>query len=354
MDKPGEEAAIEIADRLGRHRCLRVQLPRKDANECLKQGISREEMADCLAKAVTLDPEGLRRPSEFTDEVMALFWPKDGAKLGYRTPYKKLGDDLLFRPGEVSLWSGSSGVGKSQVLSDCVVDWVDQGSRVCLCSLEMRPEESLKRMCRQVVGVRKPTEDAIRRALFWLDRGLLLYDRLGKERVKSLITVFDFARGKYGCDQFVIDSLMRLGIDSDDYVGQERAMYELVTWALARNVHVHLVAHTRKGEKDGVIQGTEDIKGTMEIGANAFNIIILWRNRKLEEQINAAKDEEERKKLEERPTVLFNVSKQRNGDFEGKIGLWFDMDSYQYQSAHDRSVWKRNYIRHDDQMEFVA
>jgi twinkle protein len=35
MDKPGDEAANEIAARLGRHRCYRVSLPRKDANECL-------------------------------------------------------------------------------------------------------------------------------------------------------------------------------------------------------------------------------------------------------------------------------------------------------------------------------
>lgn len=348
MDKPGDEAALEIAERLGRHRCLRVRLPKKDANECLVGGVSLEAMTECLAQATTLDPEGLRRPSEFADAVVRLFWPDEGARIGYRTPYKKLGDNLVFRPGEVSLWSGSTAAGKSQILSDCIVDWIEQESRVCLCSFEMRPEETLKRMCRQVVGVRRPTEEAIRRALAWLDRGLLLYDRLGKERVKSLISVFDFARGKYGCDQFVIDSLMRLGINSDDYVGQEQAMFELVTWALARNVHVHLVAHARKGEKDGMMQGSEDIKGTMEIGANAFNIIILWRNRKLEELIKAAKDDEEREKLSEKPTVLLNVSKQRNGDFEGKIGLWFDIDSYQYQSSHDRSAWKRNYIRHSD------
>lgn len=348
MDKEGDAAADEIANRLGRHRCLRVKLPLKDANECLVSGISKEEMIGHLANASHLDPEGLRRASDFTDAVTNLFWPEGGSPIGYRTPYKKLGEKLLFRPGELTLWTGASGGGKSQILSDCIVDWVEQGSRVCLSSLEMKPEQTLKRMCKQTVGVDRPTTRAIGDALAWLDTGLLLYERVGKSGVKSLLDIFSFARAKYGCDQFVIDSLMRLGIDPDDYTAQEKALFEIVDWTLATNVHVHLVAHARKGEKDRGVPETEDIKGAMEIGANAFNIIGVWRNRKLEDQIKAATSDEEKRQLEEKPGVIVNVAKQRNGDFEGKIGLWFNQVNYQYQSSHDRSDWMRRYLKHEE------
>ncbi|MEY9806964.1 AAA family ATPase [Bradyrhizobium elkanii] len=344
MDKPGDEAAEEIANRLGRHRCLRVKLPHKDANKCLVEGLSRAEMAKFLDGAIHLDPEGLRRASDFVDAVTALFWPAHDAKPGYKTPYGKLGEKLLFRPGELTLWTGSSGAGKSQILSDCMVDWVNQGSRICLSSLEMKPEQSLKRMCKQTVGVDRPTDRAIRDALQWLDRGLLLYERVGKSGVRGLLDIFSFARAKYGCDQFVIDSLMRLGIPADDYNAQEQAMFEMVDWTLKNNVHVHLVAHSRKGDKDRGVPETEDVKGAMEIGANAFNIVTVWRNRKLEDQVKAAKSDEERRQLEEKPGVIMNIAKQRNGDFEGKVGLWFDQASYQYQSSFDRSDWNRRYL----------
>jgi twinkle protein len=344
MDKPGDDAAEEIANRLGRHRCLRVKLPHKDANECLVSGVSPEDMAGYLAKAVHLDPEGLRRATDFADAVTNLFWPLHGTPLGYRTPYKKLDDRLLFRPGELTLWTGASGAGKSQILSDCIVDWVGQGSRICLSSLEMKPEQTLKRMCKQTVGVDRPTERAIRESLHWLDRGLLLYERVGKAGIKGLFEIFDFARAKYGCDQFVIDSLMRLGIDADDYNAQEKALFEMVSWTIKSNVHLHLVAHSRKGDKDRGVPETEDIKGAMEIGANAFNIVTVWRNRKLEDQIKAAKDDEELAKLADKPTVIMNIAKQRNGDFEGKVGLWFDQSNYQYQSSFDRSEWSRRYL----------
>lgn len=344
MDKEGDAAAVEIASRLGRHRCMRVKMPFKDANECLVNGLSEKDMLELLAGAAHLDPEGLRRATDFSDKVVELFWPSHDGLVGYRTPYKKLGDKLLFRPAELTLWTGISGDGKSQILSDCMVDWISQGSRVCLSSLEMHPAQSLKRMCKQTVGVDRPTERAIRAALAWLDQGLLLYEKVGKSGVKGLLEIFSFARAKYGCDQFVIDSLMRLGVDQDDYTAQEKALFELVDWTLANNVHVHLVAHSRKGDKDRGVPETGDIKGAMEIGANAFNIIGVWRNRKQEDQVKAAASDEERDMLNEKPGVILNVAKQRNGDFEGKIGLWFNQENYQYQSSYDRSEWNRRYL----------
>lgn len=344
MDQPGEEAAEEIASRLGRHRCLRVELPHKDANECLMQGVTREDMAVAVAGARHLDPEGLRRPSEYLDSVARIFWPEPGERQGYSTPFGKLGAKIAFRPGELTLWTGASGAGKSQVLSHCIVHWIEEGGRVCLSSLEMKPEQTLRRMTKQAGGVDRPTRPYLEQVLRWLDQGLLIYDRVGKSGVEGLLDVFDYARAKYGCDQFVIDSLLRLGIAGDDYTGQEKATFRLVDWSIQNGVHVHLVAHARKGERDQGPAGIEDVKGAMEIGANAANIIAIWRNRKHEQQLKDADSEEERMKLDEKPGVVLNIPKQRSGDYEGRIGLWFDQSTYRYHSSYDRSIWRHNYI----------
>jgi twinkle protein len=346
MDKPGEEAAVEISNRLGRHRCYRVRMPHKDGNECLMEGVKREVMADAIRDAVSLEPDGLRKPTDFTDAVINLFWPVGGVQVGYRTPYGKLGDKLLFRPGEMTLWSGASGAGKSQILSDCSVDWINQGSRLCISSLEMKGAATLKRMCKQTTGVDRPTAQFIRGSLEWLTQGLLIYDLTGKAGADTLLDIFDYARAKYGCDQFIIDSLMRLGVASDDYVGQEKAIFRLVDWTIASNVHLHVVAHSRKGGAQAGAPETEDIKGAMEIGANAFNILTVWRNRQLEDDIRkfeSAGNEAAVKAAQESPGVLLNVAKQRNGDFEGKVGLWFDQTSYRYHSSHEREFWSRAY-----------
>lgn len=344
MDKPGDEAANEIAGRLGRHRCYRVSLPLKDANECLVSGISKDEMDAAIRTAKNLDPEGLKRASDYTDKVVQLFWPTRDERPGYTVPYSKLSDRLHFRKSEVTLWSGASGSGKSQIISDCIPHWIKQGSRICLASLEMKGEQTLRRMTKQTGGIDRPTIQFLERILGWLDSGLLIYERVGKAGVAALLEIFDYARAKYGCDQFVIDSLMRLGIAADDYTGQEKAVFQLVDWAVQHEVHLHLVAHARKADKGQGAPETEDIKGAMEIGANAFNILTVWRNRRHEEELQAAATEALRAEMDQKPGVILNVAKQRNGDFEGKVGLWFDQNTYRYHSSFDRGVWDRRFV----------
>ncbi len=341
MDPPGEEAAREIASRLGRHRCYRVRLPLKDANDCLTAGIDKATIKAAFSSAQSFAPEGLRRASDYKDQVIGLFWPAPEKHLGYTVPYPKLKDKLHFRPAELTLWSGASGTGKSQLLSDCIPHWIAQKSRLCLASLEMKGEQSLRRLTKQTGGLEQPTKETIERILHFLDEGLILYEHVGKSSVDTLLEVFDYCRARYGCDQFIIDSLMRLGIASDDYARQEQAVYKMVDWAVLNNVHIHLVAHARKGGLDKDIPSTEDIKGASEIGANAFNIITIWRNRSLEDKIFAASLAQEKADLAKRPGVIMNIAKQRSGDFEGKIGLWFDPQTYRYRCSFEQSFPRR-------------
>ncbi|WP_375609333.1 toprim domain-containing protein [Bartonella sp. AC53GZZY] len=341
MDKPGEEAAHEIASRLGRHRCYRVRLPLKDANDCLTAGIDRATIKAAFSSAKSFAPEGLRRASDYKDKVIGLFWPEPEKHLGYTVPYPKLKDKVHFRPAELTLWSGASGAGKSQLLSDCIPHWIAQNSRLCLASLEMKGEQSLRRLTKQTGGLEQPTKETIERILHFLDEGLILYEHVGKSSVDTLLDVFDYCRARYGCDQFIIDSLMRLGIASDDYARQEQAVYKMVDWAVLNSVHIHLVAHARKSGLDKDIPSTEDIKGASEIGANAFNIITIWRNRPLEDKIFAASLAQEKADLAKRPGVIMNIAKQRSGDFEGKIGLWFDPQTYRYRCSFEQSFPRR-------------
>lgn len=354
MDEQGELAAAEIASRLGRHRCYRVTLPRKDANACLVDGISREEIAKCVDQASALDPEGLRRAADFEDAIVRLFYPPHGVPEGYSVPYSGLYGKLLFRPGEVTLWSGDTGSGKSQVILDCAPKWIRDGSRLCLASLEMKPEQSLKRMVKQTGGVDRPTVEYLHEVLAWLDTGLLIYDHVGKANIDALLSVFDYARAKYGCDQFVIDSFMRLGIPGDDYNAQEAAIFKLVNWTVESNVHLHLVAHSRKGTKDRGVPEASDVKGAMEIGANVFNIITIFRNRKIEESAALAAVGGELPDMTDEPGVTLNVAKQRNGDFEGKVNLFFNRKNYQYFSTSDNRRFPRSYLERQRPEDLAA
>lgn len=351
-DEEGQKATEEIARRLGHFRCLVITLPRKDANECLVDGVPAADILRCIEGARSLDPEGLHRPLDYLDAVKNLFYPKPGERTGYTLPFEDIGAKLCFRPCEVTVWSGETGSGKSLVLSYATVSWIEQGSMVCMASFEMEPAQTLRRMTKQASNTDRPTEEMIDKTMGWLSGGMLLYDLMGKSKLKPLLEVFEYARARYGCDQFIIDSLMRLGIAADDYVGQDNAINEIVGWAVARRVHVHLVAHTRKSGQDRRMPTADDVKGAMEIVANAANIVLVWRNRAREqaEKQGEPDDEKAKEKYKEQMAkagVILNCVKQRNGDWESIARLWFNRETYQYRGPLDHRFGKTFVRLHD-------
>lgn len=343
-DKAGDEGCEEIASRLGKHRCKRVRLPYKDANECLKRGA---DVTEAFANAEDMGGEGIRKPTDYLEDVTELFWPEHGVEPGYVFPQSKLGFNVIFRPGEVTVWCGKTGEGKSQFLGDCCVDWVKQGGRTCIASLEMHPKRTLKRMIKQAGNVDRPTAEYIKAVTEWLDDGILLYEAIGKRTVQTILDVFEYARTRYRCDQFVIDSFMRLGIANDDYAAQDHAMFEIVNWAVEKDVHVHLVAHARKMQQGAHQPTADDVKGAGEIASNAANIVVVWRDKVAEKVIADARNQgvdNLSEVIAENPTVFVNVAKQRNGDWTGTTAMWFDLDTYRY-SGSPAGEPTREYVR---------
>lgn len=338
QDGEGRAATAEIAKRLGLHRCRIVQLPYKDANDCLMEGITPEDMAQVFAAARTMDPEELRSATDFYEAVCKLFFPSGDEPEGY-TLFCVDGPRLRFRQGELTVWTGATGHGKSQCISHAVADWMSQGARVCIASLEMAPQMLLARLAKQICATGDPTEDFLREAFDWMDGKAWIFNLVGKSGYDRLLEVFDYARRRYGVDTFVIDSFMRVGgIAPDDYAAQERAVFAITSFAVDNGVHVHLVCHSTKDGAQGV-QENEDVKGTGEIIANAFNIIAIWRNKKHENELaelmlrerageNLADIIHEKR---QKPSVVLKVGKQRNGDWEGRVGLHFCTKSYQYR-----------------------
>jgi twinkle protein len=81
----------------------------------------------------------------------------------------------------------------------------------------------------------------------------------------------------------------------------------------------------RKGDDENHVGGKFDLKGSGAITDQVDNVFIVWRNKRkaLERQQNGVVDESI-------PDAALVCEKQRNGDWEGRIGLWFHPDSNQY------------------------
>jgi twinkle protein len=125
---------------------------------------------------------------------------------------------------------------------------------------------------------------------------------------------------------------MRCGIDEDDYNKQTEFVNQLAEFATSHNVHVHLVAHPRKKSDDKNAVGVMDIKGSSTISNLAFNVLIVWKNKEKRDELSAARTEERipDHKIISRPDAVLICDKQREGEWEDQIGLWFDQDSMQF------------------------
>jgi twinkle protein len=333
-DAEGKKAVSEIVDRLGRHRCRVVELPHKDANECLKVGITHDVMYTLFSKARTLDPSELKNAIDYHDGVLAAFNPTE-TELGFRLPWDKC-KTLNFRPGEVTLIAGVNGHGKSEGVGHLTIDAIAQGQRACIASMEFKPERWLARIVRQVSGVDKPTPEYIRAIMDWLERSMWVFDVATTAKHERMLEVFKYARQRYGITLFVIDNLSKLDIDLDDYNGQRAFVDKLTDFAKQHDVHVFLVAHLRKGEDDGKPGGKFDVKGSGALTDLVDTVLIWWRNRKKEEKLKRVDlSEADREETEELPDAMCLCEKQRNGEDEPRISLWFHGPSHQFLPVKD-------------------
>jgi twinkle protein len=270
----------------------------------------------------------VRPASEFVDGVVQLIHGEQEIS-GAATPWAKVENRLRFRPGEVTLWAGINGHGKSGLLGFVMLDALVAGARACIASFEMPPAATLARICRQAAGSSAPTVEFIERFHEWTDNKLWLYAHRGQVNAERMIAVARYCRKELNIDHFVIDSLMKCGIAPDDYGGQKNFVDALCVLARDTGLHIHLVHHVRKGDTEKTAPDKFDIKGAGEIVDLVDNALIVFRNKRKEQQLENTTDSEKPAELNRQPDTVLICDKQRHFTWEGRINLWFDRDSQQ-------------------------
>lgn len=273
------------------------------------------------------EPEShkIRPAGDFLEETIAAFYPSGDMPRPPRPLWDKADGKIAFRPGEVSLWAGINGHGKSMYLSQIELDLMTQGEKVLSLSFEMLPVRQMQRMARQAYADQQPSVGFLKGLHGWTNGRLWMYDHNGSIKWEKVMAVMRYAQEKFGITQFIIDSLMKCVRGETDYDAQKDFVNELCAFAQARKVHIHLVHHIRKGEDEDRIPGKFDAKGAGAITDMVDNVFIVWRNKKAERGDNK----------DQKPTAMLRCDKQRNGEWEGMLGFWFHPESMQYLERID-------------------
>lgn len=278
------------------------------------------------------------RPANFWRTSVHHIFQGGGQLEGAMLPWNKTHPDIRLRSGEVSLYHGQNGHGKSLVTSQVALGLCWQGYKVCIASMEMNPAKTLARMNRQAFGTSQPSVEQVDRFHDWSDEKLWLYDRRGTVDWQKMLAVMRYSIEKFDCQHFFVDSLMKCVRGEDDYNGQKDFVNGLCNIAQDAGIHIHLVHHTKKPMNgEASVPGKYDAKGSGSIVDQVDNVFGIWRNKGKENDRKDGKPSDESE-----PDQLVICDKQRNGEWEGKIGLYFDPASFQYRGSPE--ILPRRYI----------
>lgn len=238
-----------------------------------------------------------------------------------------------FFAGELSIWTGKRGMGKSTILSQMLLQAIDQGHKVCAYSGELDKEQFREWTYLQaagpdhveyrhdpLTGKEMPTVNPQTATLIseWLSKRFWLFDleRNTTHDPKAILGQFSYAKMRYGADVFLVDNIMAVDFfgvrEKDFYREQSKFTQELARFAKRQNAHVHMVVHPKKesgtGQKGSADKFTaDDVGGSGDITNAADNVFFLTT----------------RMVGDKKKPILVTL---KNRKFGSKIQPWLDFD----------------------------
>lgn len=264
-------------------------------------------------------------------DAVSRFLKSSGLR-GDRIPWEKASNHAAFGSGELSLWAGINGHGKTQMLYQVMTEFLERGRRVLIASMEMDFTETLANMTQQAAGC-FPSDRFQRDWLKAQDSKLFVYNRKGRVPLDCVIGLTHYAK-TLGINHLVVDSLTMCGVGREDYDRQAEFVNELRAAAKMAGLHVHLVCHMRKGESERKRPNKFDIRGAGEITDMADKVFIVWRNKVRENELSSAayQNRAPEEKIASQYGVYLALEKNRQDGHEGVFGLYYDAQSKRFEA----------------------
>ena len=256
----------------------------------------------------------VQRPSDFFDKAFSRLTESQNP-IGDPLPWVKTWEKFRFRDGELTIWAGVNGNGKSLVMGQAALFF---NYPVVIASMEMLPEATLARMIRQASGTPNPARGYAEKIVNSLVGKVWLYNQVGTVQQRALFGMVRYAARELGVKHVMVDSLVKCGLGVDDYNSQKNFVDQLTSLAKDEGVHIHLVVHMRKMSSERDMPDKHSIKGAGEITDLADNVLIVSRNTSDENPECT------------QPTGFIRVAKHRHGEWEGTWGFWFHEPSQQW------------------------
>lgn len=279
-DAAGSRAVEQFARKIGIQRCRVVASKGcKDANEGLLKGLDLSQMierADFIPHGSIVSFESIR------ERIRSRLF--DGSKGTPSVSIPSFNDHITgLRNGELSIFTGHTGIGKTTLLCQLSLDYCMQGVPTLWGSFEMDNGSLGKILMTQFRNAHTENYKSLKDDFDeWADRfsklPMYFMTHHGSCDMNEVLDAMDYANYRYDCKHVVIDNLQfmlgRQAYGADRFAVYDHAISELRSFCTTRNTHVSLVIHPRK-EDDGKKIGRASVFGSAKATQEADNVIAL-------------------------------------------------------------------------------
>ncbi|MEA1972240.1 MAG: DnaB-like helicase C-terminal domain-containing protein [Candidatus Cloacimonadota bacterium] len=255
-DSAGHKAEKELISRLGKEKCRVVEHKKNDINETLVK-MGKKEIYKIIEDSEFLPISNIKSVYDYD-----MFENKEEEHLQSTFDFINQSMHGGFRFGELIIWTGHPGTGKSTILQQESINFIKQGEKICVYSAEMMNKKILKNMYRQCSGQNRlkkrqsnfydgyyyyPKKENVDKINKWMNENFYLVKDDFDTYSNNLFEIFAQVVLRKGVRVFVIDNLMTVVRQSADINhNQSEFIKKCSAFAKTYKVQIHVIAHQRK------------------------------------------------------------------------------------------------------------
>lgn len=364
-DAAGKGFQQETIARLDDWKLKIVKCEYKDANELLyhvskSQGIeeAKKQVRDHVENADQIKKEYITNLADVKR--------KDYREIrAISTGFKEV-DTLIggMYGGMLVIWTGYNGSGKSTILSNILLNGIEEGHRAFCYSGELPKEDFKEWMDLQLSGrkylssydcpVKKqaiPIADSKYYEYLddFYDEMIYLFDTEDYATDKQILSAMEYMAKREGVKVFAVDNLLTMHVTESGDINekQSKLISRFKGFARKFNAVVHLVAHPRKPAQGQTRVDKYSVSGTANITDLADRVIGFHRL--------TQKEKSETEKYAHNNNAMIIFKDRKYGIFDEEILFRFDFFSKRYYTDEEERnkeySWVKK-IKTDKQLEF--
>ena len=255
--------------------------------------------------------------------------------------------------GQLIVWTGYNGSGKSTILSNIILNGINDGHRAFCYSGELPKEDFKEWMDLQLSGRKylssydcpiKKQAIPIPDSKYYMylddfyDEMVYLFDTEDYATDKDIISAMEYMAKREGVKVFMIDNMLTMNVTEQGDANEKQAKLIMKLKGFARkfNAVIHLVAHPRKPAQGQKRVDKYSVSGTANITDLADRVIGFHR---------LSKDEREKDEIYSMHNNILIVFKDRKfGIFDEEVLFKFDYFSKRYYISEAERIKEFSWV----------